>query len=214
MRDSLFPQRTTIVFVVVIGGLIGALIALAVAMIDGGSPGADSGPSDRSSYPPFSDALPADADDYADAAEVALAHAESYGTYTPGQSAEEHLAAVREAAPLADVPDGVDLAGATAAHTALDERGAATAGAAEVVGIEYLGAESMELSVDVTARPEDAGNSEDTATAEDADDIELGRYTLLLMREADAWVVAGAVPAAPEDGGDGGVGGDEPAADL
>ncbi|MBV2366088.1 hypothetical protein ACFPZ0_11685 [Streptomonospora nanhaiensis] len=205
MRDSLFPQRTTTVFMVTIAVLIGALVALALAMMDGGSPGPAEGASDRSGYPPFGEALPVDEADYAAAAEVALAHTEGYGTYTPGQSAEDHLAAVREAAPLADVPEGVDLAGATAAHTALEDLGAATQGAAQVARIEYLGAESMELSVDVTAVPEE-GPAE-------AEDVDLGRYTVLLMREDDAWVVTSAVPEAPEGGGPGGgpTGDNEPA---
>ncbi|QBI56349.1 hypothetical protein [Streptomonospora litoralis] len=202
MRHSLLPQRNAVVVVLIVGVLIGALLALGNALQGGNwgesaGEGGESGSGDASGdYPPFTEALPVGADDYGRAAAVALRHARSYGDFAPGRSAEAYRAHIRDAAALADVPGGVALVPADSAYGRLTDQGVATRGRAEVTGIEYLGARSIELGVAITAVAED-----DPSSA-----LDLDRHSLLLVEEEGAWAVAstgrprGGGTAPPADG--------------
>ncbi|MDA8371076.1 MAG: hypothetical protein M0026_14570 [Nocardiopsaceae bacterium] len=161
--------------------LVGALFMLGRLLWD--SPGDNLAEQlhEQSSYPPMAEALPMDTESYEQAAALALRHAESYGTFTPGLSEAEYRENIRSAARLADVPEGVALVPAEEAYQLLSEQRLTTRGTAQVTGIDYLGATSIELRVEITAVAEEDG----------AVPLDLGSHALLMAQEDDEWVVAG-----------------------
>lgn len=180
MRDDPYLRyRAPVLLVVIVGALLAGLVLLGRFLVGGAGSEVPGDAAAADGIPPLAEVLPIDAAGYEAAATVALRHAESYGTFTPGLSDEEYLERIRDAAPLADTPEGVPLTPARPAYRELSALRHATDGAARVTGIEFLGERSLDLVVEIEA------------VATDGTVIDLGEHTLLLAVEGDGWVVAG-----------------------
>ena len=134
--------------------------------------------------PDLPDVLPITGQDYRAAADAALLHSDAYGTFVAGEAAGDYTERLRSAAPLADMPDGPVLGSAAACFALLEREGRSADGTAEIRGTAYLGAESVHFTVALSAVPKDGGA-----------EIDLGTHNVLVILEAQEWVVASSAEA-------------------
>ncbi|GAB3480490.1 hypothetical protein [Nocardiopsis coralliicola] len=175
-------MRSSVVVSAIIGLLVvGAVVFGRLAFTADAEPEAASS-ADR--VPELRNVLPLDGNAYRAAAEVALVHSDAYGTYESGETGNAYTERVRAAAPLADMPEGPDLGAAAACFARLAEEGRAAEGSAEIRGTTYLGADSVHFAIALSAVPAEGGAA-----------IELGTYNVLVILEAQEWVVASSAEA-------------------